>query len=363
MESNRITLGVKMKNKPLISIIVPVFNAEEYLSQCLDSILNQTYKDLEIICINDGSGDDSIGILKQYKNRDSRIVIIDKQNEGVSATRNIGLKEAKGDYLMFVDADDWLDSDLCESAIRAANYYEADVVMWPYISENGTVSVKKELFNETRFFDKGKVQNEIHRRLVGICGSELAHPELADSLCTVWGKLYVREIIEKSGSSFIDLKKIGTYEDGMFNLEVFNYVNNAVYINSSYYHYRHQNQDSITSKYRENLFNQWQYLFDCMEKYIQENNLPDIYLQALNNRIAVSVLGLSINETCASSSIGCKIRNIRRFLADDRYQRAYISLDYKYFPIHWKIFYWCAKHKLAIGVYFLVEVIQRIRQK
>ena len=120
-----------MKNKPLISIIVPVFNAEEYLAQCLDSILNQTYRDLEILCINDGSCDGSIGILKKYKNRDSRIVIIDKQNEGVSATRNVGLKKANGDYLMFVDADDWIEPYTCEKALVTLNDNNADIVTLP----------------------------------------------------------------------------------------------------------------------------------------------------------------------------------------------------------------------------------------
>ena len=86
-----------------VSIIVPVYNVEKYLSKCLESLINQTLKDIEIICVNDGSTDNSLSILKEYANKDSRIKIIDKQNEGVSVARNTGIEVATGEYLMFVD--------------------------------------------------------------------------------------------------------------------------------------------------------------------------------------------------------------------------------------------------------------------
>ena len=98
-----------MKNQPKVSIIVPVYNVEEYLVKCLDSLVNQTLKEIEIICINDGSTDNSLEILNTYAQKDSRITIIDKKNEGVSAARNTGLNISKGEYIMFVDSDDYLE--------------------------------------------------------------------------------------------------------------------------------------------------------------------------------------------------------------------------------------------------------------
>ena len=95
--------------KVMISVIVPVYNVENYLGKCLDSLINQTYKDIEIICINDGSTDNSLNILREYEQMDSRIIIIDQKNGGLSNARNIGLKEAAGEYIMFVDSDDWID--------------------------------------------------------------------------------------------------------------------------------------------------------------------------------------------------------------------------------------------------------------
>ena len=102
----------------MISIIVPVYNAENWLKKCVDSIINQTYKDIEILLINDGSKDRSIDILKEYEKKDSRIRVFDKQNEGVSKTRNLGIKEAKGEFIQFVDCDDYIEENMCETMLH-----------------------------------------------------------------------------------------------------------------------------------------------------------------------------------------------------------------------------------------------------
>ena len=98
----------------LISVIVPIYNSEKYLPKCIESILSQTYKNLELILINDGSTDNSLNICNYYKSLDNRIIVIDKPNEGVSATRNLGIKIAKGDYLGFVDSDDYIEDNMYE---------------------------------------------------------------------------------------------------------------------------------------------------------------------------------------------------------------------------------------------------------
>lgn len=352
MESNRITLEVKMKNKPLISIIVPVFNAEEYLALCLDSILNQTYRDLEILCINDGSCDGSIGILKQYKNRDSRIVIIDKQNEGVSTTRNVGLKEANGDYLMFVDADDWIEPYTCEKALVTLNDNNADIVIWSYVSEYGESNSSKTIFPDNCVFERQEILNRLHRRLIGIVGEELEHPELADSICPVWGKLYRRDLIVKSGATFIDLSEIGTYEDGMFNLEVFFFANKVIYMNECLYHYRRSNTSSVTSTYRKELFELWQNLYGRMDQYIKERNLPKIYKEALQNRIALGVLGLTLNVSGSKKSFLQKRKELRTILKTEKYQQALKMLDISKMPKKWKLFYSCAQYRNASALLF-----------
>ena len=108
-----------MKEQPLVSVIIPVYNVERYLAQCLDSVSHQTYQNLEIICVNDGSRDGSLDILRRYADEDARIQVIDKANGGVSRARNDALDCARGEYIMFVDSDDWVEPDACENAVNA----------------------------------------------------------------------------------------------------------------------------------------------------------------------------------------------------------------------------------------------------
>ena len=126
----------------------------------------------------------------------------------------------------------------------------ADIVMWSYVSEYGESNSSKTIFPDNCVFERQEILDRLHRRLIGIVGEELEHPELADAICPVWGKLYKRSLIVQSGATFIDLAEIGTYEDGMFNLETFLYANKMVYLNQFQYHYRRSNTTSVTSVYR-----------------------------------------------------------------------------------------------------------------
>lgn len=348
-----------MKEKPLVSIIVPVYNVEDYLEKCLDNLICQTYENIEIILIDDGSTDKSSQICDEYAAKDS-IAVIHKTNEGVSAARNDGLKAANGQLIMFVDSDDWIETDTCEIAVSAMEESGADVVMWSYISENNGNQSPKTIFGSDTVFEGTDVTEKLHRRLFGLMGEELAHPEYADSLCPVWGKLYKKELIMNNNISFVGLSEIGSYEDGLFNIEVFSQIKKAVYLNKCLYHYRKENTSSVTSGYRKDLFEKWQNLFDLMQKYIDKNNLPSDYQSALNNRIALSILGLGLNIMSCNCSAVKKIKMIKEIIKSERYKKAYKDLCFNYFPVHWKLFYGCAKYKFATGVYGLLFIIQKI---
>ena len=297
-----------MKEQPLVSVIIPVYNVERYLAQCLDSVINQTYPNLEIICVNDGSRDGSPDILRRYADEDARIQVIDKANGGVSRARNDALDCARGEYIMFVDSDDWVEPDACENAVNAMREYDADIVMWSYVSETENRSSRKVIFPETTVFEKEEVRAKLHRRFVGAMGEELSHPELVDSLCPVWGKLYRRSLIQKSGARFVDLAEIGSYEDGFFNLEVFGKADRVVYLAAYLYHYRRDGSSSVTSGYNPRLYDQWQTLYDRMEAIIRSNQLGSEYEAALNNRIALGILGLGLNITVSTQSMGKKVK-------------------------------------------------------
>ena len=121
--------------QPRVSIIIPVYNAEKYLRECLDSVLNQTMRDIQVICVNDGSTDGSRTILQEYADRDHRIEIIDKPNGGQASARNAAYPEIKGKYTLFVDSDDWIDLDLCEKTCQKAEETGAELTVFSYHKE------------------------------------------------------------------------------------------------------------------------------------------------------------------------------------------------------------------------------------
>ena len=128
--------------RPLVTIILPTYNVEPYLRQCMDSIVNQTIRDIQIICVNDGSTDGSLAILKEYAARDSRVEIIDQENKGGGSARNAGYPHIRGQYIYFVDPDDWLELNLCEKASQKMVETNADVVFLNYYREYPGVSLR-----------------------------------------------------------------------------------------------------------------------------------------------------------------------------------------------------------------------------
>ncbi|OQB14357.1 MAG: putative glycosyltransferase EpsJ [Firmicutes bacterium ADurb.Bin193] len=345
---------------PTISIIVPVYNVEKYLRQCLDSLINQTFEDIEIICINDGSTDNSLEILKEYEQIDQRIKVINQENQGVSSAKNNGIKIAKGEYLAVVDGDDWVEPDAYEILLSAMKKHNVDVVMFSYFRNYGNVQLEKKVFDSDKVFEKNDCAN-LHRSLIGIVGQELSEPQNAGKICSSWTKLYKTDIIKENKIFNIDLDIIGTYEDGMFNLEYFKYVNKAIYINKCLYHYRKTNENSITTVYRPRLQSQWDNLYDIIKRHIDENGLGDDYKKAMQNRIALDIIGLGFNVLAGSGSVMHKVKEIKAILQSAQYKAAVKQLDVKFMPLHWKVFFICCKLRLSFPVFFLLLIMNHLR--
>lgn len=344
----------------LVSIVLPIYNVEKFLPKCLDSVVKQTYKNLEIICVNDGSPDGSADIVKKYAEKDNRIILINQKNAGLSGARNTGIEAAGGEYIMFLDSDDWIGERTCEAAVEQIKKESAQLVMWNYTREFPDKSIPKNIFEtngkSTLVFENDTMQT-LHRRIAGLTGSELSVPENADSAVTAWGKLFRTEIIKDNGLTFTDTKVIGT-EDALFNLESFCYIKKAVFINEYFNHYRKDNETSLTRKYKASLFSQWQELYTRMGKIIKEKNLP--FDAALNNRIALSIIGIGLNEIINNSSAKEKIKKLKAVITSPRYKKAYTDLEIKYFPIHWKLFFTFCKMGSGVGVYILIKCIDRL---
>ena len=345
-----------MEQMPKVSIIVPVYNVERYLRQCLDSLVDQTYQNIEIICVDDGSTDASSEILTEYALKNSKVRVIRQENSGLSVARNVGFSFATGKYVMYVDSDDWIDVCTCEKAVFKAEEHAADLVMWPYIREFPNRSAPKVIFSEEKTFHAAECR-ELQRRMVGLLGTELAHPENADALCTVWGKLYLRELIAQNDIHFTDLQRIGTYEDGLFNLHYLAHVKNATYIPDYLSHYR--KNSGMTSKYRKELAAQWKNLFSDMRGYIEKGGYGSDFEQALNNRISLSIIGLGLNAVALTNRKA--LAEIRNILSDKEYRAAVKTLPMRYFPPHWWVFFACCKLDFSVGVFVLLKCMERIK--
>ena len=353
-----------MEYKTKVSIIVPVYNVEKYLRRCMESLINQTYKNIEIIVINDGSSDNSLNILKEYEVADNRIKLINKNNEGLSQTRNVGIEVASGKYITFVDSDDWIANDMIDRMYKLAESEKLDLVISSYIREYKNKSIPK-IFNNIEYmkiYNEDDVYKELYRKLVGPIGSEIESPENLDSLVIACGKLYKASLI-KEKVKFIDTLIIGT-EDCLFNIHVFSQVKKALFINEPLYHYWKGNENSLTTGYRKDLKGKWKRMYLYIENYLKENDDEEIFFEALNNRICLSTMGLAINECSKKNNISelKKIRNIYSILNEEYIRNAFENFNLSKLPIHWRIFYFFNKFRIAFGTYLMIQIIQIFRR-
>lgn len=339
----------------MISIIVPVYNVAPYLPQCLDSLINQTYRDIEIICVNDGSKDDSPIILEEYARKDSRIKVVNQVNQGLSAARNNGFEYAQGEWTMYVDSDDWMDVRCCETLIQAIQD-STDLCIFNYIREFNYSSLPKYIYEkDKKVFDESNI-NDLYVRLLAPTGKELAHPDKLDSLSTAWGKLYKTSIIREHQIKFVSTKEIGT-EDLLFNVYYFTWIKNAIYLPDAFYHYRKDNVGSLTKPYRSKLREQWNVLFTKIQIWIDPLQRTDLQY-ALQCRKALCLIGLGLNAICSSEKVSEQVHELSDIIYSPSYREAIQVLPLKYFPVHWMMFYGLAKLGCAWGVWCLLRVMR-----
>lgn len=346
---------------PAVSVVVPVYNVAPYLEQCIGSVLDQTLGDLELLLVNDGSTDRSTAICDSYASQDNRVRVTHQPNAGLSAARNAGLALASGEFVTFLDGDDWLDRDTLLRTHQAAHRNCADVVMWPYVREYENLSLPKRVFDfEERVFDEEETRRLLCRRMVGLLDTELAEPQQADTLVTACAKLYRRDLLVTSGVNFVDTAIIGT-EDAFFNLQALTHARRAVYLNQFMYHYRRDNALSVTTRHKPRLAMQWEVLHSLMRQHIAEHDLGDDFEQALRNRVALSIIGLGLNALTSDTSVRSTVQEFRRILSAEEYRSAINTLETGWLPAHWRLFFSAARREDAVSVYAALRSIELLR--
>lgn len=347
--------------KYLVTIIVPIYNIERHLEKCIESLVNQTYKNLQIILIDDGSKDNSGKICDKYK-KDNRIVIFHNENMGVSKTRNFGLEQAKGDYILFVDGDDWIDNNYVEILIGEVNSHkeQVDIVLTGYIREYSTKAIKNNLFKENYIeFDSTKIKYKILRRLYGVCDNELKQCLNIDDFSAPWGKLCRAEIVKKY--RFMDMQEIGT-EDGFFNLQWIINAKFGIYIQKPYYHYNKQNNNSLIQNYKEYLFKGWKQKYILMKKEIEDNRLDDSFVNALNNRIIIDLFALLRNLYISDKPFFEKKKIFLNIVSDKIYEERFKKFHFENLDVKWKFFYKACKEKKFFATYFMLQSAEYLKK-
>jgi glycosyltransferase involved in cell wall biosynthesis len=212
-----------------ISVIIPIYNTYRELPKCLDSVCNQTYKNLEIICIDDGSSDGSEIILDNFANKDNRIIVVHQKNNGESNARNEGLKRATGDYVAFVDCDDWIDAKMYEEMISVMFSEDLDMVAVSWYKEwaNQSLEINNKLPVMEQAFNQEQLLNYIYKR------------DSYRGFAYMWNKLYQRELLLDASRKIMLFDECLTLGgDVLYLAQAAVNVKKAKYINKSYYHYR-----------------------------------------------------------------------------------------------------------------------------
>ncbi|MEK4201245.1 glycosyltransferase family 2 protein [Cytobacillus sp. FSL K6-0265] len=352
--------------KAIISIIVPIYNMEKYVERCLHSLLTQTFKGIEIIAVNDGSTDRTGDILSKYQEKDKRVKVFYQENKGVSEARNLGLKHAIGEYIGFVDPDDWVHQEMYEVLYEALQREQVDIAMCRY------TRAYQHFFKEKYFHHlkekpyRGEAYKEqIVRRLVGPIKEEVSDPSMLDAMGTVWSKLYRRNLLTEQPILFTDLHHIGSNEDTLFNMKVMSLADSFVYVDRPLYHYWKENEHSQTSEYRSDLFQLWQQLYEEMNHCLKAYSFSRHAQTALNNRICLNMIGLGLNILASKNQLTMreKINEIDIILSAPIVREAFKGLDISYFPFVWKVFFVCARSRSASSVYYMLTMIDRLRKK
>lgn len=336
-----------MSENALISVIVPVYNVEKYIDKCMESIRNQTYQNLEIILVDDESPDNCPQICDNYAKKDNRIKVIHKKNAGLGFARNSGLDVATGEFVAFVDSDDYLDLNRFKNMIDLIKQSNADVCLEGMCREgNGKVEILSNVFAGT-CFEGEEIINTLLPALIGADQTDKHY--VGVSVCR---GLYKRSLIENNKVRF-ESERLWASEDMIFNLSLYKYVNKAIMSGDSGYYYR-LNDGSLTHTADKNKFEKYDQLYNRVVEESKEFNSANEIIKRIQLTYVFdykAVMKEFANQLDGKESI--------KLFKDITYRKLFSKVikDYstKNLPIKKRLFFYAARRHMGKALYYMIK--------
>lgn len=342
---------------PLISVIVPIYNVEKYMDKCISSIIGQTYKNIEIILIDDGSKDCSGAKCDEWKSKDDRIKVIHKKNAGLGLTRNTGLENATGEFALFVDSDDFLQEYMVErlyTALKDANAETSFCGFCRYYSDGKIINIPNYYNDET--FTGNNVIFKILLEMVGAQPSSFIDSELNMSACL---GLYSMNLIKKYGLRFYSEREFIS-EDIIFNIDYLQRTNKVICIGDCLYFYR-VNYSSLTRMYNPERFQKEKILYNEVIKRL-EVLMPKEEFALRAQRMFLGRVRSCVMRAVNEKSINLR-QEIRKICTDDLVTKILKEYPIHLNPFRHRVFNYFVKYHQICGLILMVRMMNLMNSK
>lgn len=339
-----------MKTK--VSVIVPVYNVpERYLEKCVSSLVNQTLNDIEIILVDDGTPDTSGKLCDDFAKKDSRIKVIHQENKGLCGARNTGVRSSTGEWISFVDGDDWIEPNAYEKLYNIGTKNNVDVVMFGYEKDYQSKSV---VMHYDKYFENEKVYNT--KEDINYLQKMILN---YNANCAMAPTKFIRKSVIEKYNIYHDEKLRQGAEGIEFNIRLFSKIKSALFLNEIFYHYIY-NDESITTVHNEK---NHQMVIECFKKIKSEINNNDSEIMGwFYNRMKYVILTTAISGYFSrSNKEAYKIqkRKFKKYMSDTLVQETLKSKNYQGLSTTRKVTLFFIKHRL----FLLVKIISMVRTK
>lgn len=339
--------------KPKVSIIVPIYNVEKYMRRGMNSILNQTLKEIEIILVDDGSTDSSGKIADEYMLIDSRVKVIHQKNKGLPGARNSGILVATGDYLGFVDPDDWVEKNMFEEMYKSAISCNSDITICNFIEEN-LKEDSKEIYKHN--IDNGILrENEIKKEFINYIDNKnfFLWP-------TVCNKIYKRKFLEDNNLSQDETLRIA--EDLCFNINAIMNAKVISGIDKVFYHYMRINPESLLNKFNEKKVYEHMYARKKIIEYLKGYNIDvDDYVRYENCKNIRNYIDLCLFKINENNSIKNKYSSMKKILTSTEADNWYKNCDEYYLSREIRLILKLLRSKMFIIIYGILYGYSKIK--